>query len=162
MNVFFEEEGSFKVASVMTENPGSLQVESISGKRSKIKSSNVLMHFEGALSGFMENAAAEAETLDVPFLWECCDEAEFGFDELAQEYYGGKPTATQSAAIALRLHGNPMYFYRKGKGRYKAAPEETLQAALAGLEKKRLQAEKVAQYVEQLKAVNCLSNLMPR
>ncbi|WP_334106748.1 ribonuclease catalytic domain-containing protein [Methylobacillus sp.] len=152
MNVFFEEEGSFKVASVMTENPGSLQVESISGKRSKIKSSNVLMHFEGALSGFMENAAAEAETLDVPFLWECCDEAEFGFDELAQEYYGGKPTATQSAAIALRLHGNPMYFYRKGKGRYKAAPEETLQAALAGLEKKRLQAEKVAQYVEQLKS----------
>ena len=152
MNVFFEEEGSFKVASIMTENPSSLQVESISGKRSKIKSSNVLMHFEGALSGFMESASAEAETLDVPFLWECCGKTEFGFEELAQEYYGGKPTSMQSAAIAMRLHGNPMYFYRKGKGRYKAAPEETLQAALAGLEKKRLQAEKVAQYVEQLKA----------
>lgn len=151
MNVFYEEEGSFKVASIMTENPSSLQVESISGKRSKIKSSNVLMHFEGSLSGFMENATAEAETLDVSFLWECCGELEFGFEELAQEYYGGKPTSTQSAAIAIRLHGNPMYFYRKGKGRYKAAPEETLQAALAGLEKKRLQAEKVAQYVEQLK-----------
>ncbi|SNR99583.1 exoribonuclease-2 [Methylobacillus rhizosphaerae] len=151
MNVFFEEEGSFKVASVMTENPSSLQVESISGKRSKIKSSNVLMHFEGTLSGFMEQATTEAETLDVSFLWECCGEPEFGFEELAQEYHGAKPTSIQAAAIAIRLHSAPMYFYRKGKGRYKAAPEETLQAALAGLEKKRLQAEKVAQYVEQLK-----------
>ncbi|ABE49502.1 ribonuclease catalytic domain-containing protein [Methylobacillus flagellatus] len=152
MNVFFEEEGSFKVASVMTENPSSLQVEAISGKRSKIKSANVLMRFEGALSGFMESASAEAEGLDVPFLWECCGEPEFGFEELAEEYYGGKPTSIQAAAIAIRLHSAPMYFYRKGKGRYKAAPEETLQAALAGLEKKRQQAEKVAQYVEQLKA----------
>jgi len=152
MNVFFEEEGSFKVASVMTENPGSLQVEAISGKRSKIKSANVLMRFEGALSSFMESASAEAEGLDVPFLWECCGEPEFGFEELAQEYYGSKPTSIQAAAVAIRLHSAPMYFYRKGKGRYKAAPEETLQAALAGLEKKRLQAEKVAQYVEQLKA----------
>ena len=45
MNVFYEEEGAFKVASVMTENPGSLQVEAVTGKRSKIKSANVLLRF---------------------------------------------------------------------------------------------------------------------
>lgn len=152
MNVFYEEEGSFKVASVMLENPGSLQVESVSGKRSKIKSANVLLRFEGSLAGFMEQAQAEAETLAPDFLWECCGQEEFGFDELAAEYYGGKPTPIQAAAAAIALHAAPMYFYRKGKGRYKAAPEENLKAALASAEKKRLQAEQVAVYVEQLKA----------
>lgn len=152
MNVFYEEEGSFKVASIMTENPGSLQVESLSGKRSKIKSANVLMQFDGSLSGFMESAQQEAETLDTEFLWECCGEPEFGFEELAKDYYGHQPSSKESAAVAIRLHAAPVYFYRKGKGRYKAAPPDTLKAALAALEKKRLQTEKIASYVEQLKA----------
>jgi exoribonuclease-2 len=152
MNVFYEEEGSFKVAAVMVENPGTLQVESAGGKRSKIKAANVLLRFDGALSGFMEQAQAEAETLDVNFLWECCGEAEFGFEELAAEYYGVRPTPVQSAAVAIALHAAPIYFYRKGKGRYKAAPEQNLKAALAAQERKRQQAQTVAEYVEALKA----------
>lgn len=152
MNVFYEEEGNFKIGSVMTENPGSMQVESPSGKRSKIKSANVLLKFEGSLSGFMEQAQSEAESLAADFLWECCGENEFGFEEIAAEYYGGKPTPVQAAATAISLHAAPMYFYRKGKGRYKAAPEENLKAALASAEKKRLQAERVVEYVAQLTA----------
>ena len=152
MNVFYEEDGGFKIASIMSEADSSMQVESSSGKRSKIKTANVLMRFEGSLSGFMEAAQAEAATLDTDFLWECCGEAEFGFETLAEEYYGGKPSRQQAAAIAIKLHGAPMYFYRKGKGHYKAAPDDTLKAALAGMEKKRQQAEFVAQMVEQLKA----------
>lgn len=151
MNVFYEEDGGFKIASIMTEAENSLQVESISGKRTKIKAANVLLKFDTALQGFMESAQQEAETLETDFLWECCGEPEFGFEELAKEYYGGKPTPTQAAAIALKIHAAPVYFYRKGKGRYKAAPEETLKAALAGLEKKRLQAELVVQMATQLK-----------
>jgi len=151
MNVFYEEDGSFKVASVMSENPGSLQVEAISGKRSKIKAANVLLKFEGSLAGFMDQAQAQAVTLEPDFLWECCGEPEFGFDELANEYYGHAPSPIEAAATAISLHAAPMYFYRKGKGRYKAAPEENLKAALAAQERKRLQAEKVAEYVEQLK-----------
>ncbi|MGV3581337.1 MAG: ribonuclease catalytic domain-containing protein [Methylophilus sp.] len=151
MNVFYEEDGGFKIASIMTEAESSLQVESISGKRTKIKAANVLLKFDTALQGFMELAQQEAEALETDFLWECCGEPEFGFEELAKEYYGGKPTPIQSAAIALKIHAAPVYFYRKGKGRYKAAPEETLKAALAGLEKKRLQAELVMQMATQLK-----------
>jgi exoribonuclease-2 len=151
MNVFYEEDGGFKIASIMTEAESSLQVESVSGKRTKIKAANVLLKFDTALQGFMELAQQEAETLETDFLWECCGEPEFGFEELAKEYYGGKPTPIQSAAIALKIHAAPVYFYRKGKGRYKAAPEETLKAALAGLEKKRLQAELVVQMATQLK-----------
>lgn len=152
MNVFFEEDGSFKVASIMTEAQGSLQIESVTGKRSKVKASNVLMRFETPLAGFMDAANAEANTLDVDFLWECCTEPEFGFEAFAQDYYGRKPTPIEAAAVAIKLHSAPVYFNRKGKGRYKAAPAEILKAALAGLEKKRLLAEKMAGYVLQLKA----------
>ncbi len=151
MNVFFEESGDFKVASIMTDSDTSLQVESVSGKRSKIKANQVLLKFEGALAGFMEGAQAEADTLDTDFLWECCGEAEFAFTALAQDYYGGKPTPQQAAAIAIKCHSAPMYFYRKGRGQYKSAPPDILKAALAGMEKKRQQAEQVANMVAQLK-----------
>ena len=93
MNVFFEEDGSFKVASIMTEAQGSMQIESASGKRSKVKTNHVLMRFELPLAGFMDSAQAEAAKLDVDFLWECCSEfsfsgeagGEFGFAEFADE-----------------------------------------------------------------------------
>lgn len=162
MNVFFEEDGTFKVASIMTESPGSMQIESASGKRSKIKLNNVLMRFELPVAGFMDAANAEAETLDLDFLWECCGEAEFGFEDFAHDYYGRKPSATEAAAIAIKLHSAPVYFNRKGKGRYKAAPADILKAALAGLEKKRLLAEKMASFVEQLKAFAMPAELMQK
>jgi exoribonuclease-2 len=162
MNVFFEEDGSFKVASIMTETQGSMQIESASGKRSKIKLNNVLMRFEQPLAGFLEAANAEAETLDIDFLWECCGEPEFGFEEFAADYYGRKPSSVEAAAIAIKLHSAPVYFNRKGKGRYKAAPAEILKAALAGLEKKRLLAEKMATFIEQLKAHSMPDELMQK
>ena len=111
-------------------------------KRSKIKSNTVLLRFDAPLSGFMEAANLEAQTLDLDFLWECCGEDEFGSVEFATEYYGRKPTPTETAAIAIKLHSAPVYFNRKGKGRYKAAPAEILKAALAGLEKKTLTGRK--------------------
>lgn len=150
MNVFYEESGQFKVATIKTENPGSLQVEAVSGKRSKIKAANVLLQFNDALETFMDIANAEAETLDTDFLWECCEEVEFGFQDLAKAYYGDSPNNVQLAATAIKVHAAPVYFYRKGKGRYKAAPEETLKLALAAVEKKRLQAVQMAEWVEQL------------
>lgn len=150
MNVFYEEEGHFKVASVMAENPGSMQVESPSGKRTKIKASNVLLQFEGALQAFMDAASGEAEKLEIEFLWECCGEPEFGFEDLAAEYYGKKASAIEAAATAIKLHSAPIYFYRKGKGRYKAAPAETLKLALAAVERKKAQAEQMAVWVAQL------------
>jgi len=162
MNVFFEEDGNFKVASIMTETQGSMQIESASGKRSKLKANNVLMRFEAPLAGFLEAANTEAETLDIDFLWECCSEPEFSFEEFAAEYYGRKPTPVEAAAIAIKLHSAPVYFNRKGKGRYKAAPAEILKAALAGLEKKRLLAEKMASYIEQLKAHTMPDELMQK
>lgn len=151
MNIFYEEEGHFKVASILSEAPGSMQIEAIGGKRSKIKINHVLMRFEVALSGFMEAANQEAQTLEVDFLWQCCGASEFGFEAFAQEYYGRQPTSVEAAAVAIKLHSAPVYFNRKGRGQYKAASAETLKAALLGIEKKRQLAEKMAECVAQLK-----------
>jgi len=151
MNIFYEEEGSFKVGSIMTDNDTSLQVENTHGKRSKIKASNVLLRFaQPAMSEFMAQAEHISSEIDVDFLWETCPPEEFGFDALAAEYYGHAPTPLEAAGIIMRLHSAPMYFYKKGKGHYKAAPPDALKSALASAEKKRIQAELLARYTDEL------------
>ncbi len=148
MNVFYEEDGGFKVGAVLSENEASYQVEAAHGKRSKIKAANVLLKFEApGLAAFMDGAEAGAADIDVDFLWEVAPRGdEFGYAELGAEYYGHAPAAIEAAALLTRLHGAPMYFYKKGKGRYKAAPEESLKAALASVERKKREAELQAEY----------------
>ena len=86
-------------------------------------------------------------------LWSCCPgDREWGFEELAREYTGREPTPVELAAILLRLHASPMYFYRKGRGRYRPAPETNLKAALAGLERKRQQELQKQQALETIQA----------
>jgi exoribonuclease-2 len=151
MNVLFEEDGAFRAGSVLADNVTSLQIELASGKRSKVKAANVLLRFAAPAPGeLLERAEAEAEGIDVDFLWEVCTEAEFSFEELAAEYHGAKPDSVQAAAVLLRLHAAPIYFHRKGRGRFRKAPPEILQAALAGLEKKRQQAAAIERMVEEL------------
>ncbi len=152
MNVFYEEDGGFKVAHVMSDIVTSLQVESVSGKRSKIKSNQVLLKFESALGDFMPAAEKLAADIDADFLWEVCGANEFGCEELAKDYFGHAPSPAESAAAAIKLHASPMYFYKRGKGRYQGAPEENLKAALASIERKKREAEQMAAWVAQLKA----------
>ena len=151
-NVFYEEDGGFKVGAVLTDNDTSLQVEAPHGKRSKIKSAAILLRFSSALADFLPAAEQQAAEIDIDFLWECCGDAEFDAATLAEDYFGHKPSALESAAIALRVHGAPMYFYKKGKGRYKAAPHEALQAALAGIEKKKRQQQQIDGWVDACRA----------
>ena len=153
MNVFYEEDGELKVGAVLADNDTSLQVEAPHGKRSKVKASAVLLRFESpAHTAFMSGVQQQADAIDIDFLWQCCGADDFGYDTLAREYYGQAPDAVQSAAVLTRLHGAPMYFYKKGRGRYKAAPEESLKAALASVERKRLQALAKSAYVDELAA----------
>jgi len=153
MNVFYEEDGELKVGAVLADNDTSLQVEAPHGKRSKVKASAVLLRFASpAHTTFMSSAQAQADAIDIDFLWQCCGADEFGYDTLAREYYGHAPDAMESGAVLMRLHGAPMYFYKKGRGRYKAAPEDALKAALASVERKRLQAVAKAAYIDEMAA----------
>ncbi len=153
MNIFYEEDGGFKVGSILADNTTSLQVENTHGKRSKIKAANVMLRFEQpGLTEFLAQAESISADIDVEFLWESCPPEEFGFDALAQEYFGHAPTPIEAAGALIRLHSSPMHFYKKGKGRYKSAPPEALKSALASAEKKRQQAALQARYTDELTA----------
>lgn len=156
MNLLYEEEGDFKVGAVLAHAPASFQVESPHGKRSKVKAAQVLLNFERPTGAeLLAGAGAFAGELDTDFLWQCGPEGEFGFRDLAREYVGREPTATESAGVLMKLHAAPMYFYRRGRGRYQKAPEATLKLALAGAEKKKRQLETIAQWAAQLQRFEC-------
>ncbi|CAM5272420.1 RNB domain-containing ribonuclease [Thauera mechernichensis] len=141
MFVLYEEDGAFKAGTILADNDATLQVENTHGKRVKLKRANVLLEFrDPGPSDLLARAEAAADELDIEFLWEVCGDEEFAYADFAAEYQGHTPTAVESAAILLRLHSAPIWFHRKGKGRFRKAPADILQAALAGLEKKRQQA----------------------
>ena len=84
MNVFFEESGDFKVGTVMTQAGEAYQVEMASGKRTKVKSRDVLLQFDKpSPAELLEQAKAVAGEVDLEFLWEVAGEDEFGFAELS-------------------------------------------------------------------------------
>ena len=153
MNLFFEESGDFKVGTVLSQAGEAYQVEMPSGKRTKVKTRDVLLQFDKPdPATLLEQAKAVAADVDLEFLWEVAGQEEFGFAELGAEYFGHAPLPFEAAGLVLALHNAPIYFYKKGRGRYKAAPEQSLRAALAGIEKKKQQAIVQAGYVEELKA----------
>jgi exoribonuclease-2 len=153
MNLFFEESGDFKAGAVLSQQGEAYQVELPTGKRAKVRARDVLLQFAAPTPAEMlADAQRIADEVDLDFLWEVAGQEEFGFAELGEEYFGHAPQPHEAAGLVLRLHSAPIYFHRKGRGRYKAAPEATLKAALAGLEKKRQQQLVQAGYVEELKA----------
>ncbi len=152
MNLFFEESGDFKAGSVLSQAGEAYQVELPSGKRTKVKAKDVLLQFTAPdAAEVLASAKQIAADIDLEFLWEVAGQEEFGFAELGAEYFGKTAAATESAGLLFALHTSPIYFYKKGRGRYKAAPESSLKAALAGIEKKKQQAIVQAQYVDELK-----------
>jgi exoribonuclease-2 len=152
-HLLFEEDGAFKAGTLLSGSEASYQVELSTGKRTKVKASHVLLRFEQpAPAALLASAQRDAEAIDLDFLWECAPQQEFGFEELAREYFGHAPSATEAAALLLRLHGAPVYFHRKGRGRYRPAPPDVLKAALAAVERKRQQELLKQQYIDELAA----------
>ena len=153
MNLFFEESGDFKAGVALSQQGEAYQVEMQSGKRTKVRAKDVLLQFaEPAPAQLLAAAQVVADEIDPAFLWEVAGQDEFMFNTLGAEYFGHTPKPHEAAGLLLKLHASPIYFYKKGKGFYKAAPEASLKAALAGMEKKRQQTLVQASYVEQLTA----------
>ena len=151
MNIFYEESGQFKVAAIVQKNDATYQVDTQHGKRTKVKANNVFAEFDGDMAAFLENAQAQAADIDTDLLWEVCGEEEFFAEAIAEEYYGHAPTKTELAATLIALYAAPMYFYKKSKGVFKAAPEETLKQALAAIERKKQQDAQIDAWAEALK-----------
>jgi exoribonuclease-2 len=151
MHVLFEDDGQLKAGTVLADNDASLQVEAASGRRLKVKAAAVLLRFASpAPAALLADAQRAAAELDPNFLWEVSPEGEFGFGELAEDYFGHPPAAGEAAAVAVALAGSPMYFYKRGKGRYRKAPPEALRAALASVDRKKRESEQLALWRDEL------------
>ncbi|MEX2239976.1 MAG: RNB domain-containing ribonuclease [Burkholderiales bacterium] len=156
MQLLYEEDGEFKVGTVLAQAPASFQVESPHGRRSKVKAGVVLLRFERPGGAeLLEQARGYAAGLDTDFLWQCCGTGEFGFEALARDYVGREPSPVEAAGVLFKLHAAPIYFHRRGRGRYQAAPEETLKRALASAEKKKRAQAQIADWAESLARFAC-------
>ncbi len=152
MNIFYEESGQFKVAAIVQKNDATYQVDTQHGKRTKVKANNVFTEFNGDMAAFLEKAQADAAEIDTDLLWEVCGEDEFSAEAIAEEYFGHAPSQAELAATLIALYAAPMYFYKKAKGVFKAAPEETLKQALAAIERKKQQDAQIDAWAAALQA----------
>ena len=156
MYALFEEAGKFLAGRILSEAETSAQIELDSGKRVKAKAAHILLKFEKpAPAELMAQAQAVAATIELPLAWEFAPEEEFGFADLARDYFSASATLAEQAGALFALYDAPHYFRRAGKGRFKKAPAEILQQALAALEKKKLVMQQIADWAEQLGQGEC-------
>ncbi len=153
MYVLYEEDGAFKTGHIMTEADATLQIESESGKRSKVKRANCIFTFASPSPDILISQAEKlAAEIDLPFLWECAPADEFDIDTMGAEYFGHPPDTLEKTTLLFRLHSAPIYFHRRGRGRYRAAPPDILSAALAAQEKKQRAAAQTEEWAQAIAA----------
>jgi exoribonuclease-2 len=156
MFALFEEAGKFQAGRVLSEAEASSQIELETGKRVKVKAANVLLKFDKpAPAELIRHAQAVAEGIELELAWEFAPDEEFGFADLARDYFSEKATLEQQAGALFRLFDAPHYFRRAGKGRFKKAPAEILQQALVAIEKKKQVQQQIAAWAAELGAGNC-------
>jgi exoribonuclease-2 len=138
MYALFEEAGKFQTGRILSEADSSAQIELESGKRVKVKAANLLLKFEKpSPADLVRDAQALSATIELDLAWEFAPEDEFGFPDLAREYFSAQATLAEQTAALFRLFEAPHYFRRAGKGRFKKASAEVIAQALAGIEKKK-------------------------
>ena len=151
MFALFEESGKFLAGRVMSTTDASAQIELDSGKRVKVKAAHVLLQFEKpAPAELIAGAQIVSKTIDPALAWEFASEDEFGFADLARDYFNDKATVEQQAAALFCLFEAPHYFRRAGKGRFKRAPTEIVQQALIAIEKKKQLLQQIADWAQAL------------
>ena len=156
MYALYEDGGKFHAGRVMSETDASLQIELGSGKRAKVKAANVLLRFAAPEpEALLASAEAMAKDIDLDLAWEFAPEGDFGFAELARDYFGAGAAVPQDAAALIGLFGAPHYFRRLGKGRFKKAPAEIVKAALLGIERKKHIAAQVEAWADELASGSC-------
>jgi exoribonuclease II len=152
----FDDAGKFLAGRVMSEAESSVQIELDSGKRVKVKSAHVLLRFDKPAPAELIGAAhALALEIDLDLAWEFAPDEEFGFADLARDYFDAKAGVDKQAAALFRLFEAPHYFRRAGKGRFRKAPEETVKAALLGIERKKQVAAQIETWAGEIAAGQC-------
>lgn len=157
MNLIYEEGGDIKIATVQSAagsgDAESWQATSLSGKKIKLKAKEVWLRFEKPeAQAVMDEASTLSKDIDLQLLWDCAPDEEFGLVDVSLEYFGAQATISQQTALAIALQGAPVFFRRKGRGRFQRAPLEQLQAGLAALERKQKELEQQSVWQKELMA----------
>ncbi len=156
MYALFEEGGKFLAGRLMSEAESSVQIELDSGKRVKVKSVNVLLRFDKpAPAELVASAQALARDIDPNLAWEFAPAEEFGFADLARDYFSASAGIEQQAAALFALFDAPHYFRRQGKGVFRKAPEDIVKAALQGIARKQAVAAQIDAWASELIAGSC-------
>ncbi|MEY3782943.1 MAG: hypothetical protein RIS97_1121 [Pseudomonadota bacterium] len=151
MYALFEESGKFLAGRVMSATDASAQIELDSGKRVKVKMAYVMVQFEKPSPVELITAAQKIQsTIDPALAWEFSPDEEFGFADLARDYFNDKATVEQQVAALFCLFETPHYFRRAGKGRFKKAPTEIVHLALLAIEKKKQQLLQISEWAVSL------------
>lgn len=142
MFLLFEDAGKLLTGRQLSEAESSTQVELDSGKRIKVKNVNILLRFDRPSPALLlERAQVVSHSIELELAWEFSPDEEFGFTDLAAEYFGSSAnqsaTLEQQAGTLVRLFETPHYFRRSGKGRFRKVSAEVLALALAAIEKKK-------------------------
>jgi exoribonuclease-2 len=157
MNLLYEEGGDIKIATVQSASGSgdaeSWQATSLSGKKIKLKAKEVWLRFEKPeAQTVMDEATVLSKDIDLQLLWDCAPEEEFGLVDVSHEYFGAQATIPQQVSLGIALQGAPVFFRRKGRGRFQRAPLEQLQAGLAALERKQKELEQQSVWQQELVA----------
>ena len=86
--VLFEDAGKFLAGRILSEADASMQVELDSGKRVKVKTAHALLKLEKpAPAELVAKGQQLAEDIELDLAWEFASDEEFGFADLAREYF---------------------------------------------------------------------------
>jgi len=153
MYALFEDTGKFLAGRILSEAESSSQVELASGKRVKVKAANLLLRFEKPEpEKLLAEAHAGAAGIELEMAYEFAPEEEFGFADLARDYFSASATIAEQAAMLVKLFEAPHYFRRAGKGRFRKAAPEIVQQALLAIQRKQAQAQQIADWASALAA----------
>jgi len=156
MYILFDEAGKLQTGRLLSEAESSLQLELETGKRVKVKTANTLLRFEKPAPAQLMPAATDlAGSMELDLAYEFAPEEEFGFDELARDYFSAQASTEQLVATMICLHGAPHYFRRAGKGRFRKAPPDILAQALAAIEKKKQVQAQIESWAAELLEGRC-------
>ena len=156
MHALFDEAGKFLAGRILSETDSSAQIELDSGKRVKAKGANILLKFDKpAPAELLAQARDIAAGIELPLAWEFAPEDEFGFADLARDYFSANCPVAEQAGMLLALYEAPHYFRRAGKGRFKKASADILAQALAGIEKKKQIQAQIETWAQELAAGSC-------
>ena len=111
MHALFDEAGKFLAGRILSEAESSAQIELDSGKRVKVKAANILLKFDKpAPAELLAQAREIAAGVELPLAWEFAPEEEFGFAELARDYFSAQAPVTEQAGMLVALFEAPPTF----------------------------------------------------